>query len=231
MSARSVGPSGMMREDNGSGSAPFCWRFTTDVFPWSQRSPGWLFATPVDQIRQKKKQTKKWWNPSHTNLNLSGETGNYKAGRSLPGACRRPPCAAEPCPLIQSADRWGGQIYTAGQRARSGGCPSRGWPGSASLPSARCGARQREKRKQTEQMVENKEARWPGDCVVPQTEGSSLTHQVAMPVQVSSCCNTSYEVIAIYLSLLSSRGPYMPTIWQKIHFGRMKMKVKWSQIT
>lgn len=71
-----------------------------------------------------------------------GEYWRVKGGSVLPVACRQPPCAAGPCPLIQSADRWGGQIYTAGQQARSGGCPSHGWPGSASLPSARCGEKE-----------------------------------------------------------------------------------------
>lgn len=68
-------------------------------------------------------------------LHFIGETETQRGRNLLPVACRQPPCAAEPCPLIQSVGRWGGQIYRVGRRARSGGCPSHGWPGSASPPS------------------------------------------------------------------------------------------------
>lgn len=113
-----------------------------------------------------------------------------KRRNPLPEACQRLPYAAGPCLQTRSAGRWGGQIYTAGRRARSGGCPSHGWPGSASLPLARC--RRERKRKQTEQMVENKAARWPGDGVVsPDGGGSTLNRQVAMPVRGLSCLSRS----------------------------------------
>lgn len=63
--------------------------------------------------------------------------------------------------------------------------------------------------KQTGQMVENKDARWPGDCVAPQMEGAGcLTHQVAESVEICSCWSTGIQLKAIYLSLLSSGGPY-----------------------
>lgn len=60
------------------------------------------------------------------------------SGSPLPAACLRPPCAAGPCLLTRSAGRWEGQTYTADRPARSGGCPSRGWPESASPPWAHC---------------------------------------------------------------------------------------------
>lgn len=79
------------------------------------------------------------------------------------------------------------------------------------------GTLQQRERKQTEQMVENKDARWPGDCVAPQMGGG-----VEFDPPGGCACRKygAVEVQAlrlkvIYLSLLSSRGPYTPTIWQK----------------
>lgn len=73
------------------------------------------------------------------------------------------------------------------------------------------------------------------DCRVivlsPRWRGSSLTHQMAAPVEVSSCWSASFELNTIYFSLLSSRGAYTPENLAKIHFGGMDTRVKWSQTT
>lgn len=53
----------------------------------------------------------------------------------------------------------------------------------------------------------------------PRWRGTSLTRQVAVK-EVSSCWSMSYELNTIYYSLLSLRGTYTPTIWQKSQFCR-----------
>lgn len=93
-------------------------------------------------------------------VNSSGRTTHQSAGVS-PVACRRTPCAAGPCPPIRSAGHWGGQIYTAGQQARSGGCLSHGWPRSASLPSAHWGGEGGREREET-----NRTDGWEQGCKI-----------------------------------------------------------------
>lgn len=98
------------------------------------------------------------------------ENQTLQGGSLLPVACRRTPCAAGPCPPIQSAGRWGGQIYTAGRQARSGGCPSHGWPGSASLLSAHCGG-ERERGSRPNRWLRTRRQDGPVIVTVPQMEG------------------------------------------------------------
>lgn len=71
----------------------------------------------------------------------------------LPWACRRPRCAAEPCPPTLSAGRSAGPTCITDPPARSADSPSRGSPGSASPPSVRWN--------QSTQEVRYFKNRWP----------------------------------------------------------------------
>lgn len=162
-----------------------------------------------------------------------GDLDITRWGSLLPVACRRPPCAAGPYPPIQSAIRWGGQIYTAGQQAHSGGCPSHGWPGSASLPSAHCG-RERGRGNRPNRWLRTR--RQDGLVIVlsPRWRGLGLTHQVAVPVQISSRLSTSYQLNMRYLTLLSSRATYSQTIPSLVEDGKRSKKqpaTQWLQHT
>lgn len=122
-------------------------------------------------------------------------------------ACRRLPCAAGPYPPTQSADHWGGQIYTAGQQARSGGCPSHGWPGSASLLSAHYGReREQERGIKVNRWLRTRRQDGPVIVLSPRWRGSSLTQQMAVPAEVSS--SVKYKLNTSSATLFSSKGPY-----------------------
>ncbi len=160
MSAWSVGPLGMMGRQQIRFSS-LCWFFTTDVFPWSRRSPGWLFAMPVDKIWFKK-ETK---NNETTDKRTSIHRGEPDTARWETVTCSM---------SAASLRRWAMSSDSVSRSLRRPDLYS--WPTSSlwrlsfTWLTRKCITAfgtlrwRKGERKQGEQMVENKEARWPGDC-------------------------------------------------------------------